>query len=344
MPSQIENIFSKIHDRLILFRYILPFIKKNEKRVISPQNTLCLFCQPRGGSTWLAEIFLHISNSILIDEPLWRGKVNVPFKKPDHYTRKVPKISDLDFFFNQYIPEDVDWPEARMAFEDILSGRVISIGLYNEGGLKKLKNGNYYITKFCYANLLLPWLIDRFDFNAILLTRHPCAVVASQLKYPVWRDINIEEFRKIDDFRFNQIYYSALEKVGKIDSKEKYLALQWALGFKHTAMNPRNNKRWLTISYEGLLNNYSHEIERISNRFSFDLDNLNIDSSTPSKSTQPTSLKYMEEGQQLSSWKKELTGKQISTIFNVLEKFDIDIYTKEVEPEYERLYSNEKIL
>ena len=114
MITQVENIFSKIHDRITLFRHIIPFIRKNERRIISPQNTLCLFCQPRGGSTWLAEIFLHISNSILIDEPLWRGKVKVPFKKPDFHTRKVPQISDLKFFYNQHIPEEVDWPEARL--------------------------------------------------------------------------------------------------------------------------------------------------------------------------------------------------------------------------------------
>lgn len=344
MLPQIENIYSKIHDRIILFRYIFPFIKKNKAREISPQNTLCLFCQPRGGSTWLAEIFLHISNSILIDEPLWRGIVNVPFKKPEYHTRKVPKISDLNFFFNQYIPDDANWPEAIEAFEDIISGRTISIGLYHEGGMQKLKDGKFYITKFCYANLLLPWLADRFNFNAILLTRHPCAVVASQLKYPVWRDMNVNEFSPIDDFPFNQIYRSALEKVGKIDSTEKYLALQWALGFKNTAMHQQNNKRWLTISYEGLLKNYSYEIERISKRFSFELDSLNIDASAPSKSTLPTSMKYLQAGQQLSSWKNELSNKQVSTIFKVLDKFEIDIYTQKFEPAYERLYSNEIIL
>ena len=199
MPSQIENKISKIHDRLILYRYIFPFIKKNKERIISPQNTLCLFCQPRGGSTWLAEIFLHIPNSVLIDEPLWRGKVTMPFSKPDYYSRKVPQISVLNFFYNQYIPEDVNWAEAQTLFENILSGRAASVGLYNEQNLKRLRKGDYYITKFCYANLLMPWLIDRFNFNAILMTRHPCAVVASQLKYPAWKGINLEEFRAIDD-------------------------------------------------------------------------------------------------------------------------------------------------
>lgn len=339
MPSQIENKFSKIHDRLILYRYILPFIKKNKERIISPQNTLCLFCQPRGGSTWLAEIFLHIPNSVLIDEPLWRGKVTEPFSRPDYYSRKVPQISDLDFFYNQHIPQDEDWPDAKAVFENILSGRAASLGLYNEQDLKRLRKGDFYITKFCYANLLMPWLIDHFNLNAILLTRHPCAVVASQLKYPAWQNINMEVFRNIDDFPFNQIYYSALEKVGKIDNSEKYLALIWGMGFKNTAMHRENNKKWLSISYEGLWNDFECELDRISERFSYDLKSLNIDAGKPSSSTEPHSLKNIEERTQLSSWKKELNSKQISDILNVLEKLEIDIYTDKLEPDFDQLYS-----
>lgn len=342
MHLQIDNIFSKIHDRIILFRYILPFVRKNADRPITPENTLCLFCHPRGGSTWLTELFLHLKNSVLIDEPLWRGKFTLPFIRPDYYIRKVPQISDLDFYFHQYIPEHVDWPEASNAFENILSGKTISIGLYDEQDLRKLKKGEIYITKFCYANLLLPWLVRQFSFNAILLTRHPCAVVASQLKFPAWRDMIIPKELKIADFPYSEFYHSAMEKVGGIDSVEKYLALIWALGFKNTAMHPMNNKKWLTMSYEGLLGNYSSEMNRLNQRFSYGLHILDINHKKPSKSTQPESLMYLRNDEQLTSWQKRLNSKQIATILKVLERLEIDIYTANPEPDFDRLYSNDQ--
>lgn len=342
MHSQIGKLSLKVHDRFTLLRYIRPFVKKNKGRVISKENTLCLFCQPRGGSTWLAEILLHIPNSALIDEPLWRGKVSEPFQTPDYYCRKVRQISDLNFFYNQHIPESSKWPEAKTIYNEILTGQVSSIGLYDEQDLGNLKNGDFYITKFNYANLLMPWLINQFNFNSLLLTRHPCAVIASQLKHSSWQGIDPLKANISGDIPYKEYYQLALKKVGGINSREKYLALIWALGFKNTAMHVDNNKKWLTISYEGLLTNFHHEIMRINHRFSLALNIEMIDYKKPSKSTKPRSIKYLQNDEQLSSWKKELTKKQISTIVDVLDKFEIDIYSEKLEPKYDLLYRNDK--
>lgn len=342
MYSQIGKIFTKTHDRYTLFRYIYPFVNRNSERIISRTNTLCLFCQPRGGSTWLAEILLNIKDSVLVDEPLWRGKMIAPFEKPDFYERKVPDISELNFFYNQHIPEKVSWPEAKDAFEKIIAGRTISIGLYNEQDLNRLKSGSFFITKFNYANLLMPWLIRQFKFNSILLTRHPCAVIASQLRLPAWMHIDPHLVKKNVDFPYSEYYFSALQKIGKIDSKEKYLAFIWALGFQNTAMSKDNNKRWLTVSYEALLTDFHHELNRIDQRFSFDLLEKSIDDKKPSKSTKPNSLPYLHNNEQLASWKNELSKKQIATILAVLDKFEISIYSEKLEPDYKLLYSMDK--
>ena len=343
MQEQIGKIFSKINDRLTLFRYIYPFIKKNRDRIIHPENTLCLFCQARGGSTWLAEIMLNIPNSVLIDEPLWRGKMVAPFFLPNYYDRKVESIADLQFFFNQPIPQSTVWPEAKKAFEEILSGRVVSIGLYDEQGLDNLRKSGLYITKFTYANLLLPWLSDQFNFNAILLTRHPCAVIASQLKMPAWENIDPSRAAKSMGFPYSDMYSNALSRIGKIDSREKYLALLWSLGFKNTAMHPYNGDRWLTISYEGLLMNFQEEIKRIDQRFTLGLENLAIDHKKPSKSTIDHSLSNLYNNEQLGSWTKELSSTQKTVILDVLEKLEIDIYSDALEPDFERLYSTQQV-
>lgn len=335
---RMDRIISKVRDRWILYRYSHPFVRKNQERIISPENTLCLFCQPRGGSTWLAEILLTIPKSVLIDEPLWRGKVAEPFKKPKYQHRKLSEIADLNFFFNQYIPVDANWIEAESALEKILTGRAISIGLYDEQDLSNLEKGEFYITKFNYANLLMPWLIERFNFNSILLTRHPCAVIASQLQLPSWKNINPTVSIERKEFPYSEYYYSKLNKIGKIDSKEKYLAFIWALGFRNTVMTESNNKKWLTLSYERLVKDFKSEIDRINQRFSYNISERLINDKKPSKSATKRSLSYLNTDEQLSSWKKELSNFQIKIILDVLEKFEIDIYSERLEPDYDKLY------
>ena len=339
MLAQIGKIFSKINDRYILFRYIHPFVRQNKGRKITSENTLCLFCQPRGGSTWLSEILLNIPGSVLIDEPLWRGRMSAPFKMPNPLDRKAEAIADLDFYFHQPIPDDVTWSEAKEAFEEILSGRTVSIGMYDEQDLSKLSKGNYHIVKFNYANLLAPWLSQQFDFKAIALTRHPCAVVASQLQLPAWKNINVTEYVTPNEIRYNHTFEEALSKIGSIDSKETFLTMIWAIGFKNTILHPNNGNRWLPISYEGLLQNFGEEINRINEYLNTTLDAKTIDHGRPSKSTRPGSLPYLEGNTQLGSWKDTLSNTQIKSIMKVLDQFEIDIYSEDLEPDYDRLYT-----
>jgi hypothetical protein len=183
----------------------------------------------------------------------------------------------------------------------------------------------------------MPWLIDQFNFNSILLTRHPCAIVASQLRLPSWRDID-PTAKYSDKFPYSSYYYSKLKTVGKIDTREKYLAFIWALGFENTAMRQDISQQWHTISYEGLFNNFNYEINRINQRYLYNLNSNSIDRKIPSKSTKENSLDNLKTSMQLSSWKKELSKNQIQTILNVLEKFEIDIYTEKLEPDYDKLY------
>ena len=74
-------------------------------------------------------------------------------------------------------------------------------------------------------------------------------------------------------------------------------------------------------------------------RFSFGLGNLNIDRKRPSKSTRKGSFARLQNDEQLSSWKSTLSKKQVATILDVLEHFEIDIYTEQAEPDYNSLYS-----
>lgn len=343
LVARVKNrlkIWQKIHDRWRLHRHVIPFAGKNRAREITAQNTLCLFCHPRGGSTWLTELLLQLPDSVLIDEPLWRGPETIPFAPPQPQHYKVPAIADLDFFHYQYIPDDAEWPAAKEALGNILRGAVPSLGLYDEQPMNRLKNSGLYITKFCYAHLLMPWLMHQFDVRAILFTRHPCSVIASQLQHPSWQYLRAETPKKIAKIPWAEFYADTLRKAGKIDSPVKYLAIIWALAFRATAMHPANNQQWLTMAYEGLVANPAFELNRLQNKLSINISPREEELARPSNSTIASSLNRSTTDR-LTGWRHYLDKKQIRTIFEVLDKFEIDLYNERPEPDYNRLYKNE---
>jgi hypothetical protein len=55
----------------------------------------------------------------------------------------------------------------------------------------------------------------------------------------------------------------------------------------------------------------------------------------------PLSAHRIQNNEQLDSWKRLLTQKQISDILHMLDLFEIDVYGSDLEPDYSRLYKNE---
>ena len=80
----------------------LPYQTLSKFKQIDPLNAISLFCDPRGGSTWLAETLNTIAYSTIIDEPL--------------HLKNMKSLQKMDFSWRQYIPEDADWPEATSFF------------------------------------------------------------------------------------------------------------------------------------------------------------------------------------------------------------------------------------
>lgn len=83
----------RVYNRLIYYSYILPFARRNEStHIINPKNTILIFSNPRGGSTWLAEILNSIPS--LAIEPLKLGKLK--------------EFNKLNFCRYQPIPENAN--------------------------------------------------------------------------------------------------------------------------------------------------------------------------------------------------------------------------------------------
>jgi len=322
----LSDLYNRLHAAYLEEVYTKPFAKKNQGRKISAQNTIALVCHPRGGSNWLGEIVSHIQGTVLFHEPLWRGFYRAANYKPTIDEGKIKQISKLEFYFDQPIPYNAQWEEARATMESILKGDFWNYDLYDKNKIENLKNSEIHIIKFCYGHLLLPWLHRQFDFKTIVLHRHPCAVIASQLNHMGFSKIIQNPSGDLPDFRYNEIYKEYKHIWKRISSKEEYLAAIWALKTKYICESSIDENKWLTIFYEELISNFNEQIEKIGNHLNTHLpDTVFKIKNKPSTST--PNRNHLRIGErQLSKWETILSEDQINKILKIVEKFGIELY------------------
>lgn len=275
---------------------------------------------PRGGTTWLAEMVKGIPKTAMIWEPLMISEV-AAFKR-------------LGFQWRQYIDESDSWPETREIFNKLFSGQLLNSYLCQQTSPKELLGANHLLVKFCRANQLLPWLTRQFQFKyaPIYLVRHPCAIVASQLKKGAWS--HVSPTFKVPNGRYQTFYTDHIEFLKTIDSVEKRLAAIWCLCNRVPLNHPENNKRWITITYESMLLNGDEQLKRIEKRWNKDFpseifESVNKASDTTLTNSPITRGKVLD---QLTYWENQLSTKQIDDILSVLNYFQIKLYSRDVRP------------
>jgi hypothetical protein len=212
-----------------------------------------------------------------------------------------------------------------------------------KGSIKHL-TANKLIVKSINMNRMLPWIAKNFQLrNIFYIIRHPCASIASQLKSGLYgyrptsppysdilpkKDDILNEMNEINDFDS-----SLIGKIQNLDTNEEILAASWALDnyipLKHTKPHP-----WKTIIYEKLVKDGQNELKEIFRHIG-----ENIPSSAFSLLKKPSIVTLKEDREiithpdkQLSKWKDYFSEKQIERILKVVSYFDIDFYTKDIEP------------
>ena len=312
--------FTRLGTKYNYFSDLIILFLLSRKRRFEHDEVLLIMGDPRGGTTWLAELLQNITNTSLLWEPLWIDR--------------EATFRNLGFSHRQYIPVDIENARIKEAFTNLFEGRILNPFLCQMTNPKELKSASQLIIKFCRANQLLPWLTENFHFkfDPIYLIRHPCAVVASQLKQGGWDHVP-PHFDIPENTLYPEFYTKHHAFLMQIDSKVKRLAAIWCLCNQIPLNSENNNKRWVTITYENLYENGESELKKIENRWGIKLpDKCYEKLSTPSKTTVLSSDMYKREVSQLFSWSKNLTAKQIDEIMYVLDYFDIKLYDRDYFP------------
>lgn len=295
-----------------------------------------VFSNPRGGSTWLANSLNVSENSAIVWEPLFKyRKFHINALNPFSY----PEIHEIGFGWNQHIPENANWQEAFEFFDALFAKEIKNIKLYRFNDLSKIKQANTFIYKFCFGNLVLPYLVNHFNLKSVFMLRHPCSVVSSQLNHS-WKYLQKDATFNVPDMRFNDIYQKHEHLLKNIKYPEENLVALWAITNNYIIRHPDNNKKWITIAYEDLYLRKEEVLKKIYEKLNLKwTDKITIELNKKSFTSNLNTKSYIGKKEQLDVWKKRLTSDQIKRIFNLLDKFEIDYYSDLAEPDYSIIYN-----
>jgi hypothetical protein len=282
------------------------------------RSVLIITSSPRSGSTLLSNVLKAIPQSCALFEPL--------------HINNVPEAKFAGFSWRTYVEPDTDWPDGKAFMQKIFTAKVINEWTARELRITEAIKAKILIVKFVRANRLLPWISKNFvSHKPILLIRHPCAVIASQLKSKDWENIEKpplpDYIRKFPAFIKNYQY---------AETKEEFLALLWAFD-QLPALMFDDLSRWTIITYEELISAPQDTVKKICDDWGIEPSSEIIMSEiiNPSSTVSLSGISGME------GWKNQLNQVQISRILNLTHNFGLQFYSENTMPDFDILANPE---
>lgn len=271
-------------------------------------DAIVLTSSPRSGSTLLSQILKATPRSCVLFEPL--------------HLKEVPAAEEAGFTWRTYVQPELEWPQGKAFLTRVFEGRIINPWLSREMSVQDALRAERLIVKFVRANRLLPWLCHAFDIPApIFLIRHPCAVIASQIKYG-WANAQ----HPPESPPYLAPYPAFQAALSQLTSDVEYLAALWALD-QLPVLLQKPPHPWLIMTYEELFLRPDQTIEKICARL-----NLDIDRNQALKSMAiPSSVVSRSGISGLAGWKNQLTSDQINKILRTVNAFGIEFYDDQSE-------------
>ncbi len=216
-------------------------------RRYDPRRTIVVAGSPRGGTSWVAETIATTPGALILWEPLEPSThpnilqvLGIGF---DHYippgTRVTPDMPDWTLY--QYLQ--------RVFAGQVPLSEYLGIRGWRKAPIRNLLRFRRYVVKFVRGNMLLHWMLREFDLKGVLILRHPCAVVASQMHF-AWENAVRKRERWLPFFERHDP--SLVPVVRSIRTDEEKLALDWAVTNLWPLRQPRPHP-WFLTTYEDLI-------------------------------------------------------------------------------------------
>ncbi len=321
------ELTEKITNHIDTLRSFEKLIFSNKKFDI--KDTVLISGSPRSGTSWLLDLIKKSNNYSWIFEPI----------QPTWY----PESFEIGFNSRTYLPENVDWKEGENYLKDVFLGKIyckIPPYTFNISENMHRLFGKKLLVKTVRLNRMLPWIQKRFQLKGIILIiRHPCAVIASQINsgfigyhpsfppykniFPTHKDI-LNEISKMDFLE-----EKVVNKLKRIQTTEEILAATWCLD----NIIPLSVKKPYTfdiIFYEELVKDCKKAIEGLNKKYG----NKNIIKPSVKGLNKPSVVASREfnvalnTDKQLTKWKNVLSENKIKKIYEIVSIFNLDLYNK----------------
>jgi len=300
------------------------------RKQFSLSQSILLFGEVRGGTTWLMELLAKIPGMVTNFEPL-------------HGTRGVVPQAQ-EWHWRPLLLKDHKNPEDHQLLEEIFTFR--QHNWYTNSTLKfrHFISPRFVLTKMVRGNQALPYVVANMKLahRPILLIRHPISSCISFLKafgnygHPqTWKipPLNLHTQR-------NHQYYDYLTS-GHSDLA--YRVARWCVNNAHILPRKEFKDKVVIVFYEDLLIDPEAEMKRIINELKIDIDQdaflTSIEYRSPSSSNFKNQFNK-DPNEQLSKGITALSDEEKQEIQDVFDHFDFKLYDAFTPyPKKDQLYS-----
>ena len=286
---------------------------------------------PRSGTTWLAELFCQDTEGLMYWEPF--------------HLRNQKDLQKMGFTWRPVIKPGDNNPKYQKIFKEIIECKRANRHLLSKIRPPDIFRYKFWVIKFVRANGILHWLLDNFDLSdPLVIIRHPCAVISSQIYRRTEHGTDSEKnvLKEIRNGIPNHAkefleYYPEYRNIfEKVKSWEEYLAVLWSMDNYHLFQGEK--KKIVIIPYEKLFLNGEKTIKTLFKHYKLKLNqNVLKNLKKPSSTVTEGSTLNMQKKNPLSKWQNHLDHSQIKKIFEIIDVFGLKVYSREIEPNYEML-------
>lgn len=286
-------------------------------RYYDPRSTLVIAGSPRSGTTWLAELLNRIPRSAILFEP--------------EHVQQVPEARAAGLTWHTIKEPDEDWPQGRQFFDRVLRGQLISSWTVAHVPVTSAVAPRTWIVKFVDANFMLGWLAKNFPIKPpALLVRHPCAVIASQLRRG-WSNPHPPRLKG-----FLARYPQFTDYLETLRDPAEFAAALWSMQTYAPLMLPRP---WpfVLIPYEDLAADPRRELSRLFDAWQLAMPEGVLEGALRPSGTTDTGSALRAGADPSSAWRNSLSARQIDGILAVIRAFGLDFYDAAGRPDRRRL-------
>ena len=307
-----------------LYPIFSSYLKTAKHNGFSSEKNILITGTARSGTTWLAEMLSNARHTAVLYEPL--------------HIRRHKDLKNYNMGWTTPIPPGTDDELRKQLFHDLLNGRRITPYNLRNNSLSCLVRPKRWIIKFVRANLLIHWLTEQFDIpTPIYIIRHPCAVVASQMKRRLAHQTITPDKAKFEWLHDKPYYIRYFLKkhpefvslAQKINTWEEILAFHWGVS-NYSLIDYQYKKSLFLVSYEDLVEHTVPIVSKLKAHYGLQAQQGHAITTQASSTAMD---KQIDRSQQLGKWEEELSAKQIERILNVVKRLQIPFYSENVMPD-----------